>query len=176
MTKGLPRSLSRASLPRSPIQSQTIVLRGKAISVSSITTGPGTGTVVAEGFPEGNLLFLGAVANLSFAGSGSDANLVDTWAGDFGIGTAPLTGVTLDTDEVDLVVSTALAAATAEVSPVTRGTSLAADAGEIHDNTASTLEINVNLLIDAADIGDGQTVAMTIDGEIYLSYIILGDD
>lgn len=176
MSKGLLRSQSRANPLLAKILKQTIAVQDLAISVSSITTGPGAGTAVAAGFPEGNILFLGAVANLTFSGPGASADLVDTWEGDFSVGSAPLAGVTIGTTEEDLVVETPIAAATAEVSPATRGTSLAADCGEILDNTAGTLEVNLSLLIDAADIGDGTTVAMTATGAIHLSYVMLGDD
>ena len=159
MGKGIPRTLSRAGLPRSPIQVHTIPVRALTISASTITTGPGTGTVVAEGLPEGNILFLGAVAALTFSGPGASADLVDTWEGDFAVGTAPLAGVTLDGAEVDLIPSTALAAATAEVSPLTKANHALATTGTVFDNTASTLEVNVNLLIDAADQSDDTTVA-----------------
>tara|TARA_R110002167_G_scaffold198029_4_gene401104 strand:- start:801 stop:1310 length:510 start_codon:yes stop_codon:yes gene_type:complete len=169
MTKGLPRSLAHAAPLRAQIIKQTIVVRDLAISMAG-TTGVGWGTAVAEGLPEGNIQLLGAVANLQFSGPGGHANLVDTWVGDFAVGTTPADDGTVTAGDVDLIASTALAAATAEVSPVTRGSGPAV----LIDNTAGALEVNVNLLVDDAST-DG-TVPMTCDGEIYLSYVMLGDD
>ena len=68
-----------------------------------------------------------------------------------------------------------MAAATAEVSPITRGLQAdGAHCGVIFDNTAGALEVNLNLLIDDADISG--TVAITVSGTVDISYIMLGDD
>lgn len=171
MSKGLTRSMGRATPQAALIIKKTIAVRDLAISVAG-TTGIGFGSGAAEGLPEGNILLLGCVANLSFAGGGADANLSDTWAGDYGVGTTPAGDATITGADVDIVQSTALAAATAEVSPITRGET--GTTGLIIDNTAGAAEINVNLLIDDADISG--TVAMLATGEIYLAYIMLGDD
>lgn len=173
MTKGLPRSLSRASLPRSPLQVQTVVVRALALNVVG-ATGVGFGFAIAGDFPEGNLLFLGGVANLRFSGSGSDADLVDTWEGDFSVGTTGTTDATLGGGDANLVGTTPIAAATAEVSPITRGINLSSSTGAVLDNTTGSLEVNVSLTIDDADISG--TAEMTVDGEIYLQYSVLGDD
>lgn len=173
MSKGLNRSLSRSEPLKAHIIKQTIVVRDLAISVAG-TSGVGFGSAVAAGLPEGNILLLGAVANMSFAGSGADAALVDTWEGDFAVGTTPASNGTLTGADIDIVGSTALAAATAEVSPTTRGVGVTATNAAILDNTAGTLEANLSLLIDDADISG--TVPITATGEIYLSYVMLGDD
>lgn len=170
MTKGLPRSLKAGAKAAAPIVRQVIDIDGGSLTVDG-ATGVGFGTLVASGLPEGNILFLGCVANLQFSGP-TDANLGDTWQGDYGIGTTPASDGTITAGDVDMVDSTAIAAATAEVSPITRGQGVTQ---AIHDNTANTLEVNVNLLIDDADISaDG--IVMTVDGQIYLSYVVLGDD
>ena len=90
MTKGLLRSLSRAPKSRKPaaVLSHTSVLNAEPLTLDG-ATGVGFGSLVAGNFPEGNILIQGAVAYLSFAGSGGDAGLVDTWAGDFAVGTTP---------------------------------------------------------------------------------------
>lgn len=173
MTKGLQRSLSRAPLSSKPgaVLSHTITLRAEAMTVDG-ATGVGFGTLVAGQLPEGNILFQGCVAYLSFAGSGADAGLADTWAGDYGIGTTPASDGTISGADVDIVASTALAAATAEVSPSTRGTGVTQ---AIFDNTAGTLEVNVNLLVDDADIS-ADDVAITVTGTIEMLYSKVLDD
>ena len=176
MGKGFPRSMSRGVPQRQEIIRQTVVMEAVPFSVTSVTTAVGFGTVVVGDLPDGNILFLGAVGYVSIAGPGASANLVDTWNGDFSFGTAPTADVTLSGAEIDLIPSTPTIVAVAEVSPSTRATHSAAVTGTVYDNTDGSLEINLNVLIDAADIGDGATVAMTATGVLHLSYIVLGDD
>jgi hypothetical protein len=165
--------MSRGAAQAQEIIKQTVVIRNQTVPVTSVTTAAGFGTVVVGDFPEGNILFLGALAYISLAGSGADANLIDTWNGDFSVGTNPTADVSLTGNEVDIIPSTATTVAVAEVSPRTR----AANATQaIFDNTDGSLEVNLNVLIDAADIGDSQTVNLTANGEITLVYVILGDD
>ena len=99
--------------------------------------------------------------------------MVDDFEGDFSVGTTGTEDVTLDGTDVDILPSTALPAATAEVGVRTRAVNAAQ---AILDNTDGSLEININALIDAADITDGESVVLTINGEIELCYIVLGDD
>lgn len=174
MGKGLPRSHSRGVFTEKPIVKLNIPLNGLVVNVDAVSTAIGWGTSVIRGLPEGNLLFLGAVANLQFSGSGADANLADTWAGDYAIGTAPTADLTLAGAEVDIIPSTALAAATAEVSPITRGESTAN--AVMFDNTDGSLELNLQVLIDAADIVDDENVDLTVEGLLSIAFIVLGDD
>lgn len=178
MAKGLPRSLAHANKALAPIVKETITVINKPVTLTEDVGGqPAWATLVVGDFPEGNVLFLGAVAYFTFSGSGADADLGDTWAGDYGIGTAPSTD---DTDPIagtqqDLIADVAIAAATAEVSPRTRAASVAAAQAALFDNTDGSLEINLNLLVDAADI-TGDDSIITINGDLFISYIVLGDD
>jgi hypothetical protein len=176
MGKGLPRSTGRGGPLRQEIIRQTIAVRDVEVTVDATGAAIGFGSAVIGDLPEGNVLFLGAVAYMQFSGSGADANLTADWEGDFGIGTTPAGDATITNGDVDVIQSTALAAATDEVGPRTRGTSLAADCGEIHDNTDGSLELNLNVLVDAADITDDESVVLTANGELQLTYIMLLDD
>jgi hypothetical protein len=172
MTKGLARSISRGPKSRAPIVKQTVRV-STTVTVTSVTTAVGFGTTVVGDLPEGNILFLGAAGYLAFAGSGDDANLTATWNGDFSLGSAPTVDVTLSGAEVDLLPSTAIGPAVAEVAPVARSV----NATQVMlDNTDNSLELNLNVLIDAADIGDSQSVILTVTGTIELAYIVLLDD
>lgn len=172
--KGLIRSLSRGKdLLKQNVTRHRIQVKNLSVTVSATGAAVGFGTVVAGDLPEGNILVLGAAGNLKFAGSGSDANLVDTWNGDFSLGSAPTADVTLSGAEVDLLPSTAVGPAVAEVSPVTRSVNAAQ---VMLDNTDGSLEVNLNVLIDAADITDDQSVILTVNGMIELCYIALLDD
>lgn len=171
MGKGLPRSLSRGDEASQELVKKVIKATALAVTVDG-AAGAGDGQLVLSDFPEGNILFLGAVSYLQFSGPGGDAGLVDTWEGDYSIGTTADAGDDLTGTDADIVGSTALAAATAEVSPRARATGVTQ---AIFDNTDGSLEINVNLLVDDADISaDG--IAFTVSGELYILYTVLGDD
>ncbi len=178
MAKGLPRSHANANKSFAPIVRDTIVVKAKTVTLIEDVGGqPAWATLIVGDFPEGNILFLGATAYFTFAGSGADGDLADTWEGNYGVGTTPSTD---DTDPIattmeDITGVVDIAAATAEVSPRTRSVSANADSGLIYDNTDGSLELNLNILVDAADI-TGDDSVLTINGELYIAYIVLGND
>ena len=172
MGKGLPRSMSRGAAQRRDVIKQNFVIDG-TVTVSATGSAVGFGTAVIGDLPEGNILLLGAVAYLSLAGTGSDANLTATWDGDFSIGTSPTADVTLSGTEVDIIGSTALGAATAEVSPRVRAVNATQ---AILDNTDGSMELNLNVLVDAATITDDQSVVLTASGILQLVYVVMLDD
>lgn len=174
MTKGLPRSLSRGPKATQELIKERLAFSDKTITVSATGAAAGFGSVVVGDFPEGNILFLGAIAYVSFAGSGSDANLTATWSGDYSMATAPLADAAIDSDaERNIIYTTGVGAATAEVIGLTRGERTGPF---MFDNTDGSLEINLNLTIDAADITDDQSVDITAAGSVILCYTVLGDD
>jgi hypothetical protein len=172
MGKGLPRSLARGAPQRQDIIRQVVNIN-HSVAVTATGVAVGFGTSVIGDLPEGNILFLGAVGYLQLSGSGSDANLDATWDGDFSVGTAPTADVTLSGAEVDILPSTALGAATAEVSPRVRAVNATQ---AMLDNTDGSLELNLNVLIDAANIIDGATVNLTARGTLQLAYVVMLDD
>lgn len=174
--KGLVRSLGRGA-PLDQIASKILLQprRGSATFTVDGATGIGFGSVVLGGLPQGNILLLGAVAYMSPAGPGGDAGIADTWAGDFGIGTTPASDGTLTAGDIDIIDTTALAAATAEVAPRTRGVPVTPIVPAILDNTDGSLEVNFNVLVDDADIS-ADAIPFTVEGEVWISFIMLGDD
>lgn len=167
--KGLPRSLSRGAPQLQPMRRQRITLAALAL-VSSGASGVGFGTVVAGDFPEGNIVFHAAVANLQF--TGSSVGTTATWTGNFSIGTTPTADATLSSTDANIIASAALAAATAKVSPITRATNVTPLA---LDNTDGSLEINLNFIIADAEVSaDNQN--FTVSGWIEILYSVLGDD
>ncbi len=177
MGKGLPRSHSRGGAQQGAVQKLNISLDSLTVTVTSVAAAIGFGSVVVRGLPEGNVQMLGAVlSNFQLSGSGADANLADTWEGDFGLGTTPASDATISGDDVDILVSTALAAATSEVSPLAVRTVGVTPPMVPIDNTAGDLEINLNVLIDAADIVDDESVDLTVNGLLSIAYVMLGDD
>jgi len=169
MGKGLPRSLAHADMNTVRILKLPI---DHTIAVTGDTGAANDGQVVIGDLPEGNILFLGAVANIEFVGPTS-AELADDWEGDFGIGTTADADSTLSSTDVNIIGSTAIAAATAETSPVTRGANATA---AIFDNTDGSLEINLNLLIDDTELTDSEDVDIAASGTLYVAYSVLGDD
>lgn len=172
MGKGLPRSMKAGASPmRQTVIRQHYKVEDLAISVDG-ATGVGFGSAVLGDFPEGNILFLGAVAYMQFSGGGADAGLVDTFDGDYGIGTTPASDATITGADVDIIASAALGAATAEVSPRARGSNATQ---AIFDNTDGSLELNLNLLIDDANIS-ADDVAITANGDLVILYAVMMDD
>lgn len=168
--KGLPRSMSRGSPQRQEVIKQVIKFNAVAIQLDG-ATGVGWGSAVIGDMPEGNILILGAVAYAQFSKVAA-TGVQDTFDGDYGIGSTPASDATITAADVDIVASTPLGAATAGVSPRVRSVGAAQ---AIVDNTDGSLEINLNLLIDDANISaDNQDLAVT--GELHLAYIVLGDD
>jgi len=126
---------------------------------------------VIHGLPTGNIELLGAVVSLALAGSGADANLGDTWSGDFGIGTTPADDGTITAGDVDIIGSTAVGPASGEAISAVKANNVTA---ALLDNTGGGLEVNLNVLIDDADIsGDG--VPITCTGSLHLAYAVLGN-
>ena len=173
MTKGLPKSLSRGPALKKPIINQTIRVN-TTVNVTAAAAGVGFGSVVLAAFPEGNVLYLGAVASLRFSALGANAaNVIAAFNGDYGVGTAVDADGALSGAEVNMVTSTALGPAVARVTPFARGTGAVQ---AVLDNTAKTLNINLNVLVDAADITDATTVTLTVEGTLDIAYLMLGDD
>jgi hypothetical protein len=167
--KGLKRTLKnqRGDI----VQNVTIPVRNLQVSVAD--GAPGFGTSVIAGLPQGNILYLGGVAYLRFFTS--DADVTATFDGDFSIGTVPtVDNDVADANEADIIPSTAMGAATAKLSPVIRGVSTDALGGLIIDNTANTLELNLNVLIDDAAISGA--AVFTVNGTVSLAYLVMGDD
>lgn len=168
--KGLERSRKRGRASATPIVKQNIVINTTITTTGA--TGVGWGTAVVGDFPEGNILFLGAVTYAKVSKL-TAAGTQDTFDGDYSIGTTPTADATLSGTEVNLIPSTALGAATGGVSPVVRGAS--SSNSVIFDNTDGSLELNFNLLIDDANISaDNQLFTLT--GLISIAYIVLADD
>lgn len=89
---------------------------------------------------------------------------------------------TITAGDIDLIGSTALQQAVARVSSGNFGTSEDAAAvaltstPRLFDNTDGSLEVNLNVLIDADDISDGEDADLTVNGVVYLALAVLGDD
>lgn len=167
MAKGLPRSLARGN-GKTVVKKQKFNVKDLAISVVG-ASGVGFGSAVMGDLPEGNILFLGAVAYMTF--TSVDADVQATYDGDFSIGTTATADATITGTDANIMGSTALGAATAGVSPTVRGT--LSTAGTF-DNTDGSLELNLNLIIDDANISG--TADFTATGIVEVLYAVMLDD
>jgi hypothetical protein len=172
MPHGLPYSLDRRLEGERDAVKKSIILTSLPVVVDGLT-GIGWGTLKIGNFAEGNISFLGAVVSVAFLKT--TANITATWEGDFAIGTTPATDATLTAGDVDIVPSTATGAATAGAIAAVRATHAVAVTGTVYDNTAGTLEINFNLLVDDAAI-DADTQSVELTGSLDIAYQVLGDD
>lgn len=170
MSKGLPRSQSRGAPVSQGVVNKDIDVNA-ALTVNG-ATGVGFGTAVIGGLPEGNILLLGAVSYLKVTKASSATGIQATFDGDISIGSTPADDATLSGADVDIIPSTALGAATSGSSPTVRSTNATA---VVLDNTDGSLELNVNLLIDDANINaDSQSVS--VRGILSLVYSVVLDD
>lgn len=140
-----------------------------------------SGTVVYGGrkiydFPEGMLLFLGAVVDGSVTAVSDTANI--TFTGDVSLGTiAATTGASLTSTESDLMISNALTEAitfVANCDAQSSATQITESAALWADGTATAKDMYLNFNID--EHADNATGTGSFTGTVEFSYIILGDN
>ncbi len=174
--KGLPRSNQRGNPLLQEVIKVTIPIRDLSVTVAAASSGVAFGTAVVAGLPQGNMLLLGAVAYLEL--STADADAVAGWHGDFGFGYAVTADGDLgDSNEDAIIPSTTIDAdGETKASVRTRAQSTQTEQSVIVDNTDGSLEVNLNVLVDAADFTDASSAVFTANGDLHLAYIMLGDD
>lgn len=172
--KGLQYSMSRGAKAGDIVSPLNTRLVRRAVAITDVNGQAAWGTNPLVSLPLGNVLILGAVLYVKF--TKNDADIVDAFDGDYSLGSAPSTSnAALATDKADIIASTAFGeAATAGVTPLFRAASAGALAGLILDNTAGTLEVNLNILLDDAAISaDG---SLYVEGSLHMLCAVLGDD
>lgn len=168
MGKGLPRSLARGK-GKTTVHKHLVKFTGKAFSVAG-ASGVGYGAVEVGDLPEGNILLLGAVSYAQF--TSADGDVQATYDGDYSIGTTATADATLSTTDANVIPSTSFGgAATSGVSPNARGSNATA---VVLDNTDGSLELNLNVIIDDANISGAADFTAT--GVVELLYAVLLDD
>lgn len=174
MADGLIDYTGKRSAAARGIVREVISISDLAISVDGAADANGWGTAEIADLHEGDVLFLGAVCDLTISTT-AESGIQNAFDGDFSIGTAATADNSLgDSNEADIIASTALGAATGGVSPTVRGVGAGALSGAMINNRAGATKINLNLLIDNANISaDG--VAMVANGTLTIVYSVLGD-
>jgi hypothetical protein len=173
--KGLRRSLARGAPQTAPVVKKHIPINAD-LSFTGVTDTVVAKQAVIGDFPQGNILLLGAVAYLTLTGPTS-ADLANDFEGDFAIGTAPNADTDLsDATDFDIIPATQIPAAANEVAGPVRATHTVAVAGTVYDNTDGSLELNLNVLLDANEVTNAKTVVIKATGSLDIAYIVLGDD
>ncbi len=162
-----------------PNQARILNLR---VPFSKLLTINDPGAAVGFGFislpakiPLGDFLVLGGVAWLRFEESPLSANISDTFALTFSLGTTGTVDNSLATTEVNILAATATSPATATAGVVARGRYAipASASGGINNNGGGGLFLNATIL--AADLpGSAVTPTILVSGTIVLAIIPLG--
>jgi hypothetical protein len=172
MPKGLPRSMSRGTPIRQEILKLVFPVRNLTFNITGVATTVMFASLPIGRLPEGNIDILGAVSYFAISGPGGNANLVDTWDGFMSIGSAATADNALAGAEVNIIPSTALGPAVAEIHSRLR---VANPTSIIIDNTAGNLNLNLNILVNADAVTATQTVPFNVSGELHLLLAVLGD-
>lgn len=167
--KGLPRSLARAPKTAPALRRVTINVKALQVTITDPGAAVGFGAAAFGTLPEGNVLIVGAIANLIL--SSASAGITSTFTSNFAVGTGATADATLSGNEVNIIPSTGTSAATAKVSPLTRGANSTA---VMIDNTAKDQNLQMNITVPDASLTAGSV--MQVDGVVHLAYVVLGDD
>lgn len=156
------------------VHTTVLTFAAQAIALTDV---PGTvayGGMKVYDFPEGAILFKGAVADLAVAKSSSGVNA--DWEGDFSLGTASAAGdASLTIAEADLIPSTGTPAAD-QGATTAKGVSTSNEAPKILDGTAAAKSVYLNFLVDDADHDVTTTPCnLVVTGTITISWERLGD-
>lgn len=192
MSKGLPRSLKKlydnvlsgggapmagtSKHQATYVRKETINFTDAVLAAEDATGVIGHANVKIFDFPEGHILFLGAVINLVVTKDSAGIN--DDWDGNVGLGTAAEDGTAapLDGTMQDLIPDTDTPQAVSGSSTFS-AESTATESGVFFDGTATALEAFLNVLIDDTDHDiDGTPANLILNGSITLIYVNLGDN
>lgn len=185
MAKGYPRGASRAAIGTEQFVRRLRYPISATVTAAAAGAGVGFGTVVIGAMPEGNVLLLGAGGYFSF--SSASANLIATWAGNFGVGSVVTAAGALTTTEVNIISSSPIAASVAKVSNGNRGlyatgssnaaaSAFTANAPVMINNVAKGVNLNFNIAVNAADITDATSAAVVVTGYLDIAFMVLGDN
>ncbi len=151
------------------LHQSVLTLSDTPVTVAN-TTGSSFGGVKLYDFPAGRMLVLGVTADLTFNWDGTD--IAADGSGDFSMGTTITADATLAGTDVDLLPSTGLL--DPFVAGVGTGTGALAAAAQF-DGTATAKDLNLNIIIDDADVADGASDIVLVSGTVRVTWINLGD-
>jgi hypothetical protein len=164
--------MSRGTPIRQEILKLVFPVRNLTFNITGVATTIMFASLPIGRLPEGDVSILGAASYFAISGPGGSANLTDTWDGSMAIGTAATADNALAGAEVNIIPSTALGAAVAEVHSRLRAVNATPF---IIDNRAGNLNLNLNVLVNADAVTAAQTVTFNVNGELTLLLAVLGD-
>lgn len=162
-------------LNQGPMVNDLFTFTNFPVTVTSVTTGRGVGGAAFFTFPRGFIRFeyCRALLTCSIAAD-QQANVTDgTPEGDIGIGTvAPANADALGTDATDDDFGTAR---TMDMTNYTTSAlAVATEAAATLDGTSAAKQAFINMAIDAADIDDGASVIVLVNGWVRLGWNFQG--
>lgn len=165
------------SLTTGGVRSVTLTMAAVELAITESTTASVFyGGVKVYDFPEGMLLFLGAVIDGSL--TTTSATATPLYDGDVSLGTITADSTnTLTSTEADLLISNALTQAVAYVANCDAqpsATQITESGALWSDGTAAAKDMYLNFLIDE-DAGNA-TGSGTFTGTVEFTYIMLGDN
>ena len=158
------------------IRKTRLQLASVPVTIISVTTGAGVGGTKIYDLPEGRILMLGCMADLSIEiATAKQADFTDaTPEGDIGIGTvAPANADALGTDATDDDFSTAAAFTMAAYADAS--VQCPSEASLQFNGVSTPTDMYLNVLVDAADIDNDATTEVLVSGIIQFYWINLGD-
>lgn len=160
----------------SVVHKTVLTLASTPVPITSTGSANGFGGVKLYDFPEGRILVLGTMANLSMTVPASEqADFTDdTPEGDAGIGTVIIANADAfgtDATDDDLATGTAVAMTAFADASIT----CASEPSTQFDGTSTAKDINLNVLIDAADIDDDVSTSVEVSGTVTCTWVNLGD-
>lgn len=153
------------------VVNQTVLTLASTPVTVANTTGASFGGVKIYDLPEGRILVLGVTASLGFVWTGESIGA--TGSGDYSLGTTITADATLDGTDVDLLPSTAMTDPAVGGVAAATGGALAASAP--FDGTGTAKDVNLNIIIDDADVADGDSDTVLASGTVTITWINLGD-
>lgn len=154
----------------STVHQTILTLASTPVTVGN-TTGASFGGVKLYDFPAGRILVLGVTASLGFVWTGED--IAADGSGDWSLGSTITSDATLDGTDVNMLPSTAMT--DPAVLGVAAATASALAASAQFDGTATAIDLNLNVIIDNADVADAASDVVLTSGTVTVTWINLGD-
>lgn len=150
----------------------TLRLTSKAIALADAAGVVAYAGLKIYDFPEGNIVILDAIANLTVGKS--SAGVIDAWDGDFSVGTVTASNnATLSSTEQDIIPTTATPQA---VAGDTTAKGRLATSPVVLDGTGGAKDAYLNFLVDDTDHDVTTTPAnLVVSGDITIVWCTAGD-
>lgn len=152
------------------VHKTVLTLASTPVTVANVT-GASFGGAKLYDFPAGRVLVLGVTASLGFVWT--DEDIAQDGSGDFSLGTTITADATLDGTDVNLLPLTAMT--DPFVLGVGAATANALAASAHFDGTATAIDLNLNIIIDDADVSDGASDVVLASGTVTVTWVNLGD-